>query len=428
MGVADMMDREDRALGPYRALDLTEGGFNWCGKVLADLGADVIKVEPPGGSPTRRRGPFYRDDPHPERSLFWYSYCVNKRGITLSLDTRDGRELFKKLAAGADFVLESFYPGHMDSLGLGYETLGRLNPGLIMASMAPFGLTGPYAGYKATDMVGWVMGGMQYVSGDEDRPPVRIGFPQAELHAGAQALAGSMAAFWHRQNTGEGQHVDVSMEVASLFTTMTATLFPPLHKQNMERGGPRMNRNGVLVPRIIPCKDGYVTGVFSGGASGSAGTLAGLVKWMDEDGLVPDFMKDRDWPSWNLDVVRAGGEEGLKDFYTVQDQVAGFLASKTKREIFERAVEYRMLIASCNTVQDVWESRQLEAREFWVEVYHPELEASLAYLGPWIKSNDDLVSIRHRAPLIGEHNADVYAGELGLTRAQMTHLQGLGVV
>ena len=179
-------------LTPYRALDLTEGGFNWCGKVLADMGADVIKVEPVGGSNARFRGPFYKDDPHPERSLFWWAYCVNKRGITLDIESADGLELFWKLAAKSDFILESFKPGYMDSIGLGYEALSAINPGLIMTSMTPFGQNGPYAHFKATDIVAWSMGGQQYASGDDDRPPVRVSFPQAELHGGAQGAAGAM--------------------------------------------------------------------------------------------------------------------------------------------------------------------------------------------------------------------------------------------
>ena len=163
---------DNSALGPYRVLDLTEGGVNWCGKLLADLGADVIKVEPPGGSPTRMRGPFYRGQRHPERSLFWFAYCVNKRGVTLDLESEEGRRAFVRLADTADVVLESFAPGHMDSLGLGYDALRERNPGLIYTSVTPFGPTGPHAHYKATDIVVWSMGGMQYASGGR-RPPAR---------------------------------------------------------------------------------------------------------------------------------------------------------------------------------------------------------------------------------------------------------------
>ena len=422
------MDTADLPLGSYRALDLTEGGFNWCGKVLADLGADVIKVEPPGGSPTRRRGPFYEDSPHTQRSLFWYSYCVNKRGITLGLDTRDGRELFKKLAAGADFVLESFSPGHMHSLGLGYDVLSRLNPGLIMASMAPFGQTGPYAHYKATDMVGWAIGGSQYLAGDEDRPPIRIGFPQAELHAGGQAVAGSMAASWHRQNTGEGQHVDVSMQVAVVPTLMSATHFAPLHHVNVERSGAFHRRGGLHARRLFPCKDGYVYVLVSGGQPSRASTMIGLVNWMDEEGGVPEVLKDRDWTTWDFDTVLAGGDKAIEEYQKISDTVGEFLATKTKVEVFQRAVAHRMLIAPCNTVQDIWENSQFRAREFWVELEHPEQDVSLPYLGPFLKLSESPMTLRRRAPLIGEHNRKIYLEELGLRYEQLAQLVGLGVI
>lgn len=420
-------DGGDSALGPYRALDLTEGGFNWCGKVLADLGADVIKVEPPGGSFTRYRGPFYKDSPHPERSLFWYSYCLNKRGITLDLECADGRELFKKLVSGADFVLESFAPGYMGSLGLGYESLSSINPGLVMVSMSPFGQTGPRAEYKATDIVGWSMGGMQYLSGDDDRPPVRVSFPQAELHAGAQAAAGAMVAFWQRQRTGHGQQVDVSMQEAVIWTLMNATAFPQLHKVNLERAG-AYRKMGFLTRRaIFPCSDGYVSVAPFGGVLG-AGSIEALVRWMDEEGAAPAFMKDRDWYSWDVAAHLAQGEEGLKDLQSVEQHVGDFLASKTKAELYERAIADKILLAPCNTLQDVRKSPQLEARGFWVDMYHSELNTSLTYLGPYIKLSETPIKTRRRAPLIGEHNDDIYIGELGLTVDQMAQLKAQGII
>ncbi|MDP6716830.1 MAG: CoA transferase, partial [SAR202 cluster bacterium] len=204
----------EAALAPYRVLDLTEGGFNWCGRVLADFGADVIKVEPPDGSPTRLRGPYYQDRNDREHSLFWYSYCLNKRSVTIDLESAEGQRRFRELAGSSDIVLESFEPGYLDGLGLGYDDLSKINPAIVVTSITPFGQTGPYAHYKATDIVGWSMGGMQWMAGDEDRPPVRISVPQAELHAGAQGAAGAVAALWHSQTTGEGQHVDVSMQTS----------------------------------------------------------------------------------------------------------------------------------------------------------------------------------------------------------------------
>ncbi|MCH8109248.1 MAG: CoA transferase [Chloroflexi bacterium] len=407
-------DNDDTAsaLSPYRVLDLTEGGMNWCGKVLADMGADVIKVEPPGGSPTRNRGPFYKDEPHPERSLFWYAYCLNKRGITLDLESEEGQQLFKRLAATADFVLESFAPGYMDGLGLGYESLSHDNPGLIMASMTPFGQTGPYAHYKATDMIAWAMGGMQYASGDEDRPPVRIRVPQAELHAGAQAAAGAMVALWHRQmNGGEGQHIDVSMQVAVIWTLMNISTLPQLHKTNMERAGayrriPRVDAASLKIRAVHPCKDGFVTTMLTGGPRAST-SIAPVVSWMEEEGAAPDFMTGRDWTTWEMDKLIESGEEGIRDIQGVHDAIDSFFLTKTKAELYERALTKRFLLAPCNTPKDMVEDPQLKARDFWVDVHHPELGASLTYLGPYIKLGESPIKISRRAPLIGEHNEEI---------------------
>ena len=191
-------------LGPYRVLDLTEGGFNWCGKVLADLGADVVKIEPPGGSPTRSAGPFVDGEPGPDRSLFWAAYCANKRGVTMDLESVAGREQLRQLARESDILIESFRPGFMGDRDLGFDDLADINPWLVYTSITPYGQTGPYVQHEAPDLVAWSMGGMQYICGDADRPPVRISAPQAELHAAAQAAAGTMAAFWHRQKSGEG--------------------------------------------------------------------------------------------------------------------------------------------------------------------------------------------------------------------------------
>ena len=397
----------DSALHDCRVLDLTEGGFNWCGKVLADLGADVIKVEPLGGSPTRDRGPFYNGEPHRERSLFWYAYCINKRGITLDLESSYGQEQLRNLAAKADIVIESFTPGHMASLGLDYESINRINPGIIMTSITPFGQTGPYAHYKATDLIGWSMGGMQYLGGDDDRPPVRISVPQAELQAGAQAAAGSMIAYWHRQQTGEGQHVDVSMQIAVIWTLMNATPLPPLHKINAERSGAYLLLGPVSIKAVFPCKDGHVIALVVGGLLGGSSTKA-LVEWMDEEDAVPDFMKERDWSAWELTEVAARGEEGVRDIRAVEKHVTDFFATKTKAEIFDRALASRILVAPCNDVQDIWENPQLKAREFWTDVHHPELDASLIYPGPYIKLSETPIKVKRRAPLIGEHNDEVF--------------------
>ena len=397
----------DAALAPYRVLDLTEGGFNWCGRVLADLGADVIKVEPPGGSPTRLRGPFYQDRIDPERSLFWYSYCLNKRGVTLDLESAEGQNHFKELAVVSDIVLESAEPGYLPSLGLGYEDLSEANPAIVMTSITPFGQTGPYAHYKATDIVAWSMGGMQWLAGDEDRPPVRISIPQAELHAGAQAAAASMTALWHSQTTGEGQHVDVSMQTAVVWTLMNATPFPHLHKFNLKRAGPFRKLGFLTLRAVFPCRDGHINTLLVGGLLGGA-SISALVRWMDEDGMAPSFMNERDWEGWDTAEVAAQGEEGARDVQTVEDHFSRFFLTKSKAELFQRAFTDRILIAPCNSVQDILEDPQLQARDFWTEVHHPTLDRSLTYPGPYIKLSETPIVHRRPAPAIGEHNDEVF--------------------
>ena len=230
-------------LSPYRVLDLTDERGILCGKILADLGADVVQVEPPGGSAARNIGPFYHDEVPPEKSLFWWAYAANKRGITLNLHTADGAELLKGLVKDAHFLIESFPPGYLEGLGLSYEELRAISPGLVMVSITPFGQDGPYAGYKAPDIVGMAMGGLMYLTGDPDRAPVRVGFPQFHLHGSAAAAAGAMIAHTHRALTGEGQHVDVSCQQAVAKT-------PDSRPQVLGHGGYYPQAHGHLPPEF----------------------------------------------------------------------------------------------------------------------------------------------------------------------------------
>ena len=171
----------DSLLQSLRVLDITDEKGLLAGRVLADMGADVVKVEKPGGDNARTIGPFYHNIPDKEKSLFWFAHNLNKRSITLNIETRDGQQIFKDLAAKADVVIESFQPGYLDKIGLGYDSLEDINPGIIMASITPFGQTGPYRDYAASDIVIMAMSGHLYLSGDPDRPPVRFGVPQSSL-------------------------------------------------------------------------------------------------------------------------------------------------------------------------------------------------------------------------------------------------------
>src|SRR5277367_4902894 len=215
-------------LSPYRVLDLTTERGLLCGQMLADMGADVIKVEPPGGSSARGIGPFYKDVPHADRSLYWWAYNRNKRAITLDLERETGRKLLHRLVERADFLIESHNPGHLAQRTLGFADLAKINPALIYVSITPFGQDGPKANYADSDLIVMAAGGPLILYGDEDRPPIRMSVPQAYLHASADAAGAALIAYYDRLNTGLGQHVDVaaqeSLGLAQQSTLLSATI------------------------------------------------------------------------------------------------------------------------------------------------------------------------------------------------------------
>src|ERR1700675_2350144 len=215
-------------LSPYRVLDLTTERGLLCGQMLADMGADVIKVEPVGGSPARSIGPFYQDAPHPDRSLYWWAYNRNKRAITLDLERDAGRDLLRSLVERVDFLIESHNPGYLHQYNLGFAGLAKINPALIYVSITPFGQDGPKASYADSDLIIMAAGGPLILAGDSDRPPVRLSIPQAYLHACADAAVASLAAHHERTTSGLGQHVDVAAEQSVGMATQSHILAAPL--------------------------------------------------------------------------------------------------------------------------------------------------------------------------------------------------------
>ena len=239
-----------------RVLDLTTGGALLCGRLLADLGADVIAVEPPGGNPARYRAPFWQDEMGPEHSLFWLAYSSNKRSVTLDLNQEHGREGFRQLVDTADIVLESFPPGYLSDLGLGYDELSQLRPELILTSITPFGQTGPHRHYRATDLITMAMGGSAFLVGEPGRAPLRVGFPQAELHAAVEAGVGTLLALHYRRHAEVGQHVDVSAQSCIVWTLMNASHFNALGQTTRNRFGAYRESLPGKRQMIFPCQDG----------------------------------------------------------------------------------------------------------------------------------------------------------------------------
>ena len=405
-------------LNPYRVLDLTDEKGLMCGRILGDLGADVIKIERPGGDPARNLGPFYHDEPDPEKSLFWFAFNTNKRGVTLDIETADGQEIFRRLVKNADIVVESFPPGYMDKLGLGYSALEKLNPVVIIVSITPFGQTGPYKDYKISDIVAWAMGGYMYSVGDIDRPPVRISHhAQTYLHGGSQAAQGAIMALYHREITGEGQQVDVSIhDSATRCTPERITMWWDFNKRVAHRGG----RQAIL-GRIWPCKDGYVYAIYWGGPSAKRWNSP-LVRWMENEGVADDFIKEFDWDTFNM--MQATPE--------VQERIAEptrkLFMLHTKEELLEGALKHNAQVYPMASIDEILENPQLAAREYWVEVAHPELSTTITYPGPFAKTTEAPPRISRRAPLIGEHNQEIYDKELGISREELLILRQAKVI
>ncbi len=385
-------------LDGYRGLELSDANCHFCGKILADFGADVIKIEPPGGDPSRNMAPFYHDIPDPQKSLYWYAFNTNKRAITLDLKTTYDRKVFSELVKTADFILDS--SGYLGKVGLGYPVLSSIKPDIILTSIFPFGQMGPYRDFKSSDLVLMAMGGQMYTSGDADRPPVRMSIPQAHLQAGVHAAVGTLAAVYHRNNSGEGQQVDVSMmeSIAELVSIELA--WWKYSKILFRRAGARRQRADLKIRSVWPCKDGHVSFMLVGGGFGR--TIRPLVELMDREGMAGP-LKEVDWGNFGFSQLSQQENEVWEEAFK------NFFMQHTKAELYEQAVKLDFPLAPVNTFQDVLKDKQLISRGFWTKVEHPELGKTIAYPGFPYQFSKTPLHISRRAPLIGEHNKEIKA-------------------
>lgn len=419
-----MGERTEGMLSPYRVLDLTDEKGWMCGKLLGDLGADVIKIEPPGGDPARRFGSFFHDQPHPEKSLSWFAFNLNKRGITLNIESADGREIFKRLVKSSDFVIESFPAGYIDTLGLRYPDLEKVNPGLIVVSITPFGQSGPYRDYKSSDIVAWALGGHLY-QGNADRPPVGVSeHNQSYLHAGAEAAASAVMALYFRRLTGEGQQISVSIQECVAGLNVPGTAWWAQKKAfAAARGGARVNQAGNVIRSrpIWACKDGWVSCQLAGGPLAMRIVLP-LLEWMDEEGMLDDFLKTFDWLEFSFDTT------DQEEIDRLHEPIGRFLKSHTMAELLEGAIERGVMLYPVGNVADIAKNEQLANRDFWWRVEHPELGTTITYPGAFVKSSEASLGTTRRAPLIGEHNQEIYEQELGISKEDLTILSESRVI
>ncbi len=397
------------ALTGYRALELGGTLGSYCGKLLADLGADVIKAEPPSGCPDRSLPPFWGDAPGAERSLWHLALNTGKRSVTLNAESAEGREALRALASRASAVIDAFPPGYADTIGLGSRDLRSRFPHLIVTSITGFGLDGPYARYKAPDIVGMAMSGLMNSCGYKDMAPSGGHTPFLAIQAaGIRAAEGTLAALWDREATGLGQHVEVSMQEVLSFgldAQVYSTAFPMAIPPWMKRQG---NYRGVITP--YPCKDGWILLVW-------LYHVEKLVELLAEEGMEHD-LREQKW---------------LDPTYTVPNQphvdaiIEAFTTRFTKNEVMQRAQRWGIPAGSLNDSADLYSDPQLQARQFFVPVRHDASNRTIAYpRAPYVMSATPVRTLR--APKLGEHNAEIFSGELGFTAEQLSALRANGAI
>ena len=404
---------DGRLLPPYRVLDLSGPEAVFCGKLLADYGADVVRVEPPGGDPSRTRGPFAGDREGPDSSLYFLFYNTNKRSITLDLNSEGGRVLFRRLVAQADVVVESFPVGHMASLGLGYETLKAINPGIVVASVTPFGQTGPWKDYKSNDLVALAASGFMQITGEPDGPPMRQGNDQSHFPGAQFAAASILGALYYRDfGDGDGQHIDVSLQEALI--TYYTDAHPALAHMMLGDNVTRVGATSTLVIPLgaYPSSDGWIS--------------AGIITPREWDNL----------SQWIYEVT--GNEEVLNEAYKGGNQdrapfndiitalVIDFTTRYTSEYLFHEGQRRNLVFIPVNTVSDLLADPQLEASNFWFGIDHPETGIVQYPLG--VFDSEEVSPATNPAPKLGQDNEAIYAGELGLSESELASLRNEGVI
>ena len=411
----------------FRVLDLTDEKGALCGKMFADLGAEVIKVEPATGCSTRRIPPYLEDKADADRCLYSIAYHAGKKSVTANLATDDGRALVAELAEKSDFLVESHQLGYLDSIGLGYDALAKKNPRLIYASITPFGDTGPGKDYNWADIITWAAGGMMYLMGEEGKPPIQMSLPQAGLHAGGEAAVAMMLAHYPRQIDGLGQRIVVNMQACIVWTLMNEQAMPFLHGNHLSRTGVFVGSADARRQMVYECKDGHISTLIAGGTTVGNSTKA-LIEWMREKGFGSDWMRTKDWVSWVPGVFMKLTEQDHFEINDLETTIQRFMLTMTKHEIYTQGLKRRIFLAPVANVADVAADEQLKARDFWTAVPHDTIGRTLTFPGPFAKLSATPIGSTTRAPRVGEHNDEIYRGLLGLTPERLNQLRAAGSI
>ena len=377
---------------------------------MADQGANTVKVEPPGwGDPARHEPPFINGVPDPDGSTIFLAFNTNKKGITLDLEKTQGRELLLRLVADSDVLIESYPPGHLESLDLGYQVLKQTNPRLIVSSITYFGQTGPYRNYRGGDLVAQALGGfLNAVTGSADRPPMGTALEQMEITAARNGAIAIMSALLLRQQTGQGQHIDLST-MESAISTPSGLIQPySFTGRSPKRGGSDGN---VMDGMHLPTKDGEVT-LTTAGTGGRP--MEAWSEFLEEPRL--------------LDTKFATRSNRLEYWEELYDLVAPKLASWNNLDLMREAMARGLVIGLVQTPQQVVDSPHLAERGYFVELDHPKA-GKLKYPSPgFLMDNENSMEGSKSAPTLGEHNSEVFCGKLGLSPEELGLLRASQVI
>ena len=380
----------DSALERIRVVDLSQGiAGPYCTKLLADLGAEVIKVEPPDGDYARRLGPFPDDIPHHDKGGLFLHLNTNKKSVTLDLDTQSGRVVLRKLLASADVLVESETPGVMAVRELDYERLKDDFPNLVYCSVTPFGQTGPYAGFKGNSLAAMALSGLMYITGDPDKEPLCTGGEPAEYFGALHAWVAILAALEHHAKTGAGQHIDVSMleslGCADEYNTTMYAYIGAIRRRFYSR-----HAIPTYPSEIFPCRDGNI--VVIGGATGFPLMMAILIEQpeMENNPLFQNlWLRFMQWEKF---------EEILRPY----------LAENDWEDLLTRAQELRVPFAAVLDAKTLLENEHLRERGFFEEVDHPAVGKVPVAAHPFKMSETPLRV--GRSPLLGEQTHEVLEG------------------
>jgi crotonobetainyl-CoA:carnitine CoA-transferase CaiB-like acyl-CoA transferase len=383
-------------LSHYRVIDICDERGHSASHFLATLGADVILVEPPDGSPARFVGPFSSHADSPENSLTFWAYNRGKKSVVLDLETTEDLAVFRSLIIQTDVLFEC------GAIEIDIDELRRINPRLIVVSISAFGSNGPKSHWPATDLTLVASSSQMILTGDIDRAPVRISQPQAFLHACSDAAVGALIALTERESSGQGQHVETSAHRSMPVTTQGNVFAAAYNAPLALRTSGGSHANGIDFQFVYPCIDGYVNIMVLFGPSFGPHSQR-LLNVMYDHGFIDDSMKNEDLVAWGTDIFT--GKVTIDRYHQLTAAVTAYCMAHTKAELFEHAIEHKLLTAPIATSKDVVENPQYAHRHFWDEVQDEVLSPQpITVPGAYLTYSDTTLPALGRAPRLNEHS------------------------